>query len=228
MVNTPDLSVFVRRGKKRRDEKIILIYPGTLNWHQGVDIAIRAVASLKDKLPTLEFHIYGEGEARVTLMQLALELGLKDRVLFHDVCPIREIARKIEEADLGIVAKRADSFGDEAFSTKILEFMCLGVPTIVSGTTIDRYYFNDSITQFFRSGDVVDLANRILGLAQHTDARDAMAKRASEFAVSMTWDVHKGHYLRIVDGLVGGHRGHVQSLNSPSPSPTEVAVEQSL
>jgi glycosyltransferase involved in cell wall biosynthesis len=44
----------------------------------------------------------------------------------------------MENADLGVVPKRNDPFGDEAFSTKILEFMAMGVPVIVSETRIDR------------------------------------------------------------------------------------------
>ncbi len=35
-------------------------------------------------------------------------------------------------ADLGVVPKRAEGFGNEAFSTKILEFMACGVPVLVS------------------------------------------------------------------------------------------------
>jgi len=223
IVNTPDLSVFARQGKTRKDDKIVLIYPGTLNWHQGVDITIRAVASLRDKLPTLEFHVYGEGDARHALMELARELGVEDRILFHDACPIREVARKIEEADLGVVAKRADSFGDEAFSTKILEFMCMGVPAIIASTSIDRYYFNDSIAQFFPSGDVDELARCILRLSHDKAGSGAMAKRASEFTRNMTWDVHSKKYLRIVDDLVG-----VYPDLGETPSANDVRIKQPL
>ena len=225
IVNTPDLSIFSPQGRKRNDGKLVLIYPGTLNWHQGVDIAIKAVALIKDELPKLEFHIYGEGDAQSRLMRLANEIGLNGEVVFHDVHPIREIAGKIEEADLGIVAKRADSFGNEAFSTKILEFMCLGVPAIVSGTSIDRYYFDESVVQFFRSGDVEDLARCILRLAKDAPARFALAKRASEFASGMTWDVTKTGYLHLVDSLVG-RRSRDSHLGARKAG--EVTVEPTL
>ena len=55
-------------------------------------------------------------------------------------------------ADIGIVPKRNDSFGNEAFSTKILEFMSLSIPVVISSTRIDRHYFNDTVVRFFESG----------------------------------------------------------------------------
>jgi glycosyltransferase involved in cell wall biosynthesis len=63
---------------------------------------------------------------------------------------------------LGVVPKRADSFGNEAYSTKIMEFMSLGVPVIVSETKIDRYYFDDSVVRFFQSGNSDALADAML------------------------------------------------------------------
>ena len=57
--------------------------------------------------------------------------------------PLRAIASMMADADLGVVPKRNDSFGGDAFSTKILEFMALGVPLLVADTRIDRHYFND-------------------------------------------------------------------------------------
>ena len=49
--------------KKRTDGNFIFLYPGTLNHHQGVDIAIKAFALVKDGMPNAELHIYGEGPA---------------------------------------------------------------------------------------------------------------------------------------------------------------------
>ena len=67
-------------------------------------------------------------------------------------------ARHLANADLGVVPKRADSFGNEAYSTKIMEFMSLGVPVVVSSTKIDRFYFDDSVVRFFESGNADALA----------------------------------------------------------------------
>ena len=62
-------------------------------------------------------------------------------VLIKPPIPLEKIADAISNADLGIVPERKDSFGNEAFSTKIFEFMSLGVPLIASDTKIDKYCF---------------------------------------------------------------------------------------
>ncbi len=206
MVNVPDEAVFCRRGRTRNDSKFIILYPGTLNWHQGVDIAIRAFARIASEVPDAEFHIYGEGPYRAFLHKLVLDLGLQDRIKLNGFISSREIARVIEDADLGVVPKRKDGFGDEAFSTKIMEFMALGVPVIVPDTRIDRYYFTDSTVQFFRGGDEDDLAQAMLCLIRQRDLRDQLAGNALRFVAQNNWDLMKVEYLALADSL---------TLNSP-------------
>ena len=58
--NYPDPKIFFPRPKKRTDEKFVMLYPGSLNWHQGLDIAIRAFAKVTEEVPNAEFWIYGE------------------------------------------------------------------------------------------------------------------------------------------------------------------------
>ena len=152
IMNYPDESIFYRRPRERNDDKFIMIYPGTLGWHQGLDIAIQAFASIKDQAPEAEFHIYGRGPEKKNLERLIAELGLENRVFIKETVPIEQIASVMANADLGIIPKRNDPFGGEAFSTKILEFMSLGVPVIVSETKIDKFYFNDSVLKFFKAG----------------------------------------------------------------------------
>jgi glycosyltransferase involved in cell wall biosynthesis len=99
------------------------------------------------------------------------------------------------------VPKRADSFGNEAYSTKIMEFMSLGVPVVVSSTKIDRHYFDDSVVRFFESGNSAALAEAIVDVLRDGEFRRRMVARASEYAVQNSWDVRKADYLRLVDSL---------------------------
>ena len=78
-----------------------MLYPGTLNHHQGIDIAIRAFASIKDVVPQVDFHVYGEGSDKANLDKLIGELSLQERVVIREPVPLIEVPGLIENADLG-------------------------------------------------------------------------------------------------------------------------------
>ena len=179
-----------------------MLYPGTLNYHQGLDIAIRAFSRIKDQVPRAEFHIYGSGDQLDSLKSLIRELCLETKVFIKGSVPLDQISLVIENSDLGVVPKRGNSFGNEAFSTKILEFMAVGVPLIVPDTTIDRLYFDDSVVAFFKANDESSLAEAMLRLINNPDLRRQLIQNSSEFVKKFTWDENKAGYLNLVDSLV--------------------------
>jgi len=203
VLNVPDRTIFARRERPKQNDEFIVMFPGTLNWHQGVDIAIRAFRHVKDQIANAEFHIYGEGASKEALVRLIQELGLEGCVILRDPLPLREIASVMANADLAVVPKRKDSFGNEAFSTKILEFMALGVPLIVADTDIDRFYFDDSVVKFFHSGDEKDLARCMLQVIRDSELRKRLVRNALEFIERNDWATKKGEYLDLVDCLAG-------------------------
>src|SRR5664279_3971843 len=148
------------------------------------------------KIPAAEFHIHGDGNKKDELVALTRDLGLTDKVRFFDPRPVSEIAEVMSQADLGVVPKRADSFGNEAYSTKIMEFMSLGVPMVVSETKIDRYYFDDSVVRFFESGNPQALAAAILEVLQHDGLRQRLIANASAYAARSSWEVRSKDYLK--------------------------------
>ena len=202
IMNYPDQSVFYRRPRTRNDNKFIMLYPGTFNWHQGLDIAVKAFNLIKEKAPEAELHMYGSGNTQTALQALINELGLQGRVFLEDSLPIEEVVKIMANADLGIVPKRNDPFGGTAFSTKILEFMSLGIPVIVSDTKIDTYYFNDSLVKFFKAGDEDDLAQSMLAMIHDKGLRDSLSQNALKFIEDYTWETKKTMYLDLVDSLV--------------------------
>jgi glycosyltransferase involved in cell wall biosynthesis len=203
IMNYPDQLIFYRRPRQRSDGKFIMMYPGTMNWHQGLDIALRAFGRVADQVPRAEFHIYGNGDTKHILEKFIEELGLKDKAFIFDPLPKEKIAEVMANSDLGIVPKRNDSFGGEAFSTKTLEFMSLGIPIVLSATKIDRYYFNDSVVKFFEPENDADLAEKMLLLIKNEALRETLSQNALRFVADYSWEKKKGEYLNLVDSLVG-------------------------
>jgi len=198
ILNYPDPTIFYPRPVTKNHNKFLMIYPGTISYHQGLDIAIEAVSLVKDRLTDAELHIYGAGTEKITLKRLIKEKRLENCVFINGLLPLDEIAQVMANSDLGIVPKRSDSFGNEAFSTKILEFMALGVPVLVSDTEIDRFYFSENLVKFFKSGDVHDMAENILLLYQNKGLRKYLSKTSLEYVEQNNWEVKKAEYLQLI------------------------------
>jgi glycosyltransferase involved in cell wall biosynthesis len=212
-INHVDERIFHSMPRTRKGDRAVILFPGGLQWHQGLDIAIRAFHKLHLKMPNAEFHIYGRGGRKPMLKGLADDLGLAKHVLFFDPVSVEEIPKVIAEADLGVVPKRADSFGNEAYSTKIMEFMAVGIPVVVSATKIDRYYFNDSVVRFFEPGNPDALAEAMFEVLGNCEFRSKITKRASTYVADNCWGVHAGRYLRLVDSLIGSLGNVTQTVS---------------
>jgi glycosyltransferase involved in cell wall biosynthesis len=204
--NRPDLDIFTKAAgnHKRLGDVFVCVYPGSLNWHQGLDIAIKAFASIEELVPDAEFHIYGEGSAKPSLIALAEELRQQQRIFFHDFLPSAEIAQVMAMADLAIEPKRTKSaFSNEALSTKIMEFMALGVPVVACRTRIHAYYYDDSIIQYYENDDEAELARQIVRLRNDPSLRHQLVENAKKYVAENTWNARKHEYLELMDTLVG-------------------------
>ena len=228
-INNVNQRLFYRRDQARRRDFPIIMFPGGLQWHQGLDIAIRAMVKVVEKIPAAEFHIYGAGNMKDELVELTRELGLTEKVRFFNPLPVSLIADAMSKADLGVVPKRADSFGNEAYSTKIMEFMSLGVPVVVSNTKIDRFYFDDEVVRFFESGNSEALAAALIEMLQDEKLRQRMVTKALEYAAQNSWNVRKNDYLELVDSLIEKRPANLTGLkNNGVISPLAAARETKM
>ncbi|MES2693315.1 MAG: glycosyltransferase, partial [Verrucomicrobiota bacterium] len=98
-INNVDTRVFQPQPRTRHDGRLIVLFPGGLQWHQGLDIALRAFQRVSEALPHAEFHIYGDGNMKSSLIALAAELGFDGRVKFFEPVRVKEIARIMANAD---------------------------------------------------------------------------------------------------------------------------------
>jgi glycosyltransferase involved in cell wall biosynthesis len=218
LINHVDTEMFPRHARTREDGKFIVLFPGSLQWHQGLDIAISAFAEVKKKVPNAEFHIYSGagGDMTASLKRLARRLGLEDSVRFLGGVPIDEMAAVIANADLGVVPKRADSFGNEAYSTKIMEFMSQGVPVVVSRTKIDSFYFEEGVVHFFPSGNSQAMAQAMLDVINNPDLRESLIARGYEYVERNDWAQKKQEYVDLIDSLSTEHFAEIYPTISGS------------
>jgi glycosyltransferase involved in cell wall biosynthesis len=226
-INHVDPDMFSRHARTRTDGKFIILFPGSLQWHQGLDIAIKAFVHVKSEVPSAEFHIYCGvgGDKQGELRQLVQQLGLEESVKFNTGVALDQMAQVIANADLGVVPKRADSFGNEAYSTKIMEFMSQGVPVVVSRTKVDTFYFQEGVVHFFESGDSQAMAKAMLDVIHDKDLRSSLVARGYEYAERNGWKQKKKEYLDLIDFLSTERFDDVRHSLSAAPA-TLLQVQQ--
>lgn len=203
-INYVDPAIFAQRGRTRADGKFVMLFHGSFQAHQGLDIAIEALTHLRDSMPNAELHLYGSRNAD-GLLRLSEELGVRDKVRLFESVSLDKIPDVIANADVGIVPKLAGSFGNEAYSTKIMEFMSQGIPAVVSRTKIDTHYFEEGTVHFFTSGDSRALADAIMDVARDEELRRGMIQRGYEYVRRNGWDRKKQEYIGLVDSLTTEH-----------------------
>lgn len=209
LMNLPDDRIFAPRPPlptKPSDAPFVLVYHGTLARRLGLDIAIEAVARIKDAIPRLELRIIGAGEERKRLIELRDRLGLQKVVTFSDgFVPVEQIPTLIADADIGLIPLRIHSGTDIMLPTKLLEYVTMGIPCIVPRTKTIARYFDEEMVQFFTAENPDSLAETIVELYRDPARRNRLAQQATErFGRTYSWSEHKKVYVQLVERLLGG------------------------
>lgn len=168
-----------------------LVYHGTLARRLGIDLTIRAVAALRDRIPGLRFHIIGGGDDEGALVAMADSLGLKSSVIFHGLVPVEKLAPALRSMHLGVIANRRNLATELMLPVKMLEYISLGIPVIVPPLKTVRHYFSDDMVTFFEAGDADSLAEAILSSYRNEPKRLEQAHSARAFLERYGWQRHK-------------------------------------
>ena len=207
LMNLPDDRIFAPRPplSKPADAPFVMVYHGTLARRLGLDIAIRAAAKARASIPRLELRIIGAGEERNALIELRDEIGLADVVTFSPgTVPVEKIPGMIADADIGIIPLRISSGTDIMLPTKLLEYVCVGIPCIAPRTGTITRYFDEEMVEFFEAENVDSLADAMVRL-QRDPARRArlVAQANARFGNAHRWSEHKKVYTTLVARLLG-------------------------
>jgi glycosyltransferase involved in cell wall biosynthesis len=201
-VNHVDVELFRPRPFEESLPRPVVIFPGGLHPHQGVDVAVKAFVHVLKQYPTAEFHIVGDGPEKKRLEELIVELDLGASVKMFPPVPLNKVGELLSKAHIGVVPKLADGFGNEAYSTKIMEFMAAGLPVVASETLIDQFYFGKGEVLFFKSGKELELAQALGRVLCDSELRRTLIERGLAYTREHGWTQKSEEYLRVVDGLI--------------------------
>jgi len=200
VMNAPDPRLFAEgSGSRRHTGDRTMLYTGkSISSRYGVDLAVRAVAHLKDEIPGLRLHIVGDGELVPELHRLSHELGVTDRVEIEHSVPIDEIPSIISAAWVGVQPNRDDPLMRFSLSQKVLEWCLRGLPVICGETLPLREVFPDDELSFHAPGDLEGLCARLREADADPAGLRARAERARAAVQRMPYDHQIAKLLEVM------------------------------
>jgi glycosyltransferase involved in cell wall biosynthesis len=186
---------------QQEGQPFIVMYHGTLAERNGLDTAIRALALAHQIVPQLRLDIQGNGEQLPALKQMAKELGVSDRVVFTDSCPIDKLVDFVVHGDVGIIPYRCNGFAELVLPTKTYEFAWMRRPMIASDTRAIRSMFRPESIVLCDPAKVESFAEAMIDLYQHSDKRARMIANAAEDYTPYRWELEAERYQQLLASL---------------------------
>lgn len=92
--------------------------------YKGVDVTIRALPAIASIIPEVKYLVIGRGDDQPRLAQLAVEVGVADKVIFAGFVPATELVWHYRLADAYVMPSQ------EGFGIVYLEAMACGIPVL--------------------------------------------------------------------------------------------------
>ena len=179
-----------------------IVYHGTVTPHYGVDLVVEAFALVAGRLPHAALAIYGEGDLVPAVRRRAAELGVADSVeVGGGYLPQREVLDRIRGASVGVVPNRPTPLNRFALSSKLFEYVALGIPAVSADLPTLREHFDDQEVRYFRAGSAESLAEALLDVAGDPASAAVRATAAAARYEAYRWGPNAARYVALLDRL---------------------------
>ena len=192
----------------------LLLFVGRLERLKGVEVAIRALALLRDRqhddvrlLVLGEDSREGDESEQDRLKALASAIGVRDRVDFVGSVAHHELPCFYAAADVCVMPSYSESFGLVG-----LEAQACGCPVVASDVSGLRSVVRDEVSGYLVEGwDPAAYAERIGRLLADGELAQQMGRRGRLLAQRYSWSRTADHVEELFEGLAGRAQDLVQA-----------------
>ncbi len=211
VMNSPDERIFPfhtprpRSSAKAEGDRFVVMYHGSLVERNGLDLAVEALARVRETIPTAELRIYGHA---TPFLERIMELGRKKNVNIRYLGPKRleDLVLEIEGCDVGVIPNHRNVFTEINTPTRIFEYLALGKPVIAPRTPGIQDYFSPESLLFFEPGDPEELARKVEYVFSHPREAIEVAERGQQVYLAHTWSQERQSLVNRVSGLLNGEK----------------------
>jgi len=193
-MNVPDNRLFARQSEPGAptpsNGRLDLVYHGTMADRLGVDLVITAIDRLRERIPCLHLHLWGQGDDLTSYQDLVRDLHLQERVHFKpEGVPLDELPPLLRTMHVGVVGNRRSIATDLMLPVKLMEYVALGLPAVVPRLRTIEHYFTDDMVSYYQPENVASMADSIFRLHCRPHLRAEQARRADTFLGRFGWDI---------------------------------------
>ncbi|MFI9451062.1 glycosyltransferase family 4 protein [Amycolatopsis sp. NPDC052450] len=168
----------------------LLAYLGVMGPQDGVDYALRALASLRDVVGRADWHavFIGSGDAFDAMVALSKELKLDDQVEFTGRISDEDLLRYLSAADVCLSPDPLNPLNDVSTMNKIMEYMAMSRP-IVSFELREARVSAGEAALYAPANDEPEFAKLIAHLLDSPEQRTTMGELGrARVAGPLSWE----------------------------------------
>jgi glycosyltransferase involved in cell wall biosynthesis len=193
------------REKPRSLRPFRIVYHGTVTPHYGVHLLVDAAAETLRQGLDVRLEIIGDGDSVPHLRRRVGALGLSEQISIDGrFVPHETVLERVSGASVGVIPNLPIPLNRFALSTKLFEYIALGVPVISAALPTIQEYFSDDEVFFFEPGSADSLAGALLSVARDPKGAESRAVRARRRYAAYRWEVSAQAYVSVLDRLSSG------------------------
>lgn len=158
----------------------ILTYSGTIGVYYRLDLVIKALKIIIDRLENIKLLMVGDGPDLEMIRKLSKEMGLHDKIIYFGAKDDKKILAQILSAsDVGLVPYDANPLWKSALPAKVFEYFACGLPVIAT------VYEDSTLAKL--------ICNNRVGLISEPDNADALAEEIKRIYTDSSYRIDAGN-----------------------------------
>ncbi len=172
-----------------------ILYLGRLKAYKRVDALIKSMPAILAAVPDAKLVVAGEGDQRAVLEQLAVELGVNQRVEFTGYVDETAKARLLGEAWVFASASEMEGWG-----ISVIEANACATPAVVSDSPGLKVAVVDGVTGIVTA--LAAMEQHLIAVLGDAELRQRFARAALQRAKIFSWDRSAEGMLELMYGEI--------------------------
>ncbi len=178
-------------------DQFTILYVGRIKRYKSVEVILRALPEVLEKIPDARLVIVGSGDNLTELKWLSHKLGIGSRVTFTGFVSMEEKVDWMRRSHVIVNPSPKEGWG----LTNIEANAC-GTPAVVSDADGLRDSVRDGETGLlFPYGDHKALAERVIRISKDKILWERLTEKAVAWAKTFTWDECAQKTMEVVDEM---------------------------